>query len=276
MSVTVAGTQITYNDSTVQTTAPYFLRTRTFTSSMTYTKPADVRALYFLVYGATGGRTTVANGGGVGGPGYGELYVASPSSSYTITIGAGGSTSGTAGGTTSVGAISVTGSNGVTGTSGSTGGASTGGGFNVTGGTGGSTRGGAGGAASRAGNGGNGGNGTTTAGGGGGGTGGNNGTAASGSTPGNGGSAATTTSASALAVPIGNLTIGYSSGFGGVGNTCCAGALGGRGATSTVTFDGTNPGIPSSLGTSIRADGGPGAVAGNSGIVQVIEICTLV
>lgn len=267
MSITVAGTQITFNDNTTQSTAPFFIRTRTITSSTTYNKPADVKALYFLVYGAIGGKNNQS--GGVGGPGYGEIYIASPASSYSITIGAAGSTAGTAGGSTSAGGVTVTGSGGVTSSSGSAGGVSSGGGFNATGGSGGSTWGGGGGAASRAGNGGNGGTGSISNGGGGGGTGGNNGSGS-----GTAGAAATTTSGSALALPIGALTTTYIAGLNGTaGSGCCVPGTGGNGASSSTTFDAVNPGITNPLGNTNRARGGTGTTgAGNAGMVQIIEI----
>lgn len=173
------------------------LRGRYFSSGTTYTPAADVAAFYAQVYGATGGASG-ASLGGVGGPGYSEKYYPAPSGSYTFSVGAAGTTSGTAGGTSTFDVMTVTGSAGVTTTTGGAGGVGSGGDFNATGGTGGnrvSTYGGCGGAGSRAGNGGNGG--VDGGAGGQGGTGGNN---ASG---GSYGAGATAPSGSAIAMPWG-------------------------------------------------------------------------
>ncbi len=75
-----------------------------FTSgtAATYTKPANVTSILVEVLGGGGagggaaGSTGTASGGGGGGGGYARLYIASPSSTYTYTVGAGG-TAGTAG-----------------------------------------------------------------------------------------------------------------------------------------------------------------------------------
>jgi len=176
------------------------LRARYLVMGTTYTPASDVAAFYAQVYGATGGANG-ASKGGIGGPGYSEKYYATPSGSYTYAIGAAGSTSGTAGGTTTFDVMTVTGSGGVTTATGSAGGVGSGGDFNATGGTGGNfvtTYGGCGGAGSRAGNGGNGSNDGGANGQGG--TGGNN---ASGTTP---GGPASAPSGSAIAMPWGNAS----------------------------------------------------------------------
>ena len=60
MPITTSGTQITFNDATVQTTAPIGgIRSQLFTSSGTFTVPAGVTAL----------KVTLAGGGGGGGGG---------------------------------------------------------------------------------------------------------------------------------------------------------------------------------------------------------------
>lgn len=273
MGITVGGTLITFNDATTQNTAAYFYRTRTISASRTYTVPSDVRALYFLVSGATGGESNVGASGGVGGAGYSEQFIASPAASYVVTIGAAGSTAGTAGGTTTVASISISGSGGVTTTTGSAGGTASGGGYNASGGTGGSTNGGGGGPGTRAGNGFAGGNGTATAGGGGGGTGGIGGNA-SGGINGTGGIAATTVSGSALAIPTGAQVTTFQPGVSG-DNTCSV--LGGSGAVATTFFDATNPGISISYPavTSFARGGSQNglAFAGTAGVVTVIEVC---
>ena len=178
---------------------------RTLASGTTYTAPTGLKALRVFVLGATGGQSSGAARGGNGGAGYSEKYYSSPAATYTYAIGAGGTTSGTAGGTSTFGVISVTGSGGVTSATGSSGGVGSGGDFNATGGTGGNgasngasnNAGGGGGASgSRAGNGFAGGNAVVStfsaSSGGGGGTGG----AGSGITP---GIAKTTLSATAIA-----------------------------------------------------------------------------
>jgi hypothetical protein len=176
---------IIFPDGTFQNTGITTVRSTLFLTSGTYNKPANVRAIFIQAVGATGGRANNTQNygqGGVGGAGYSEKYITSPSSSYAVTVGAGGA-AGTAGGTTSINTISITGSGGVTNgqTAGSAGGVATGGDFNTNGGAGGNGWGGTGGGgggggagASRAGNGftgGSAGAGNWFAGGGGGGTG---------------------------------------------------------------------------------------------------------
>ena len=178
------------------------LRSKFLTSGTTYTPAADVSAFYAQIYGATGGASGSSNGG-IGGPGYSEKYYPAPSGSYTYAVGASGTNSGTAGGTTTFDVMSVTGSGGVTSGTGSAGGVGSGGDFNASGGAGGNYSGtpggygGSGGAGSRAGTGGAGAAGASSSPGGGGGTGGNN---ASGL---NGGAAATAVSGSAIVMPWG-------------------------------------------------------------------------
>lgn len=197
------------------------LRARYLQSGTTYTPAADVKEFYAQVYGASGGAAGVSSWGGVGGPGYSEKHYPTPSGSYSYTIGAAGTPSGTAGGTTTFDVMSVTGSGGVTTTTGSAGGVGSGGDFNATGGTGGnrvsSSYGGCGGAGSRAGNGGNGGNDGGSSGQGG--TGGNN---ASGFMPGAG---ATAPSGSAIAMPWGTETFMGGAPFGTGAKGACGAPL---------------------------------------------------
>lgn len=252
-------------------------RTRVLTSGTTYTTPSDVEALYVFVFGATGGRSGVS--GGMGGPGYSETYYASPAASYTYSIGAAGTNTGTAGGTTTFGAMSVTGSAGVTTTTGGTGGVGSGGTFNATGGSGGNgngttSGGGTGGAGSRAGNGGNAGNAAGSVGGGGGGTGGNNASANL------GGAAATSKAAGALTLPFVFLNEFFSAGSNN------GGTAGGNGASTLSTFDTNSPGAGVPTPTNVLTSANMGTVSivaslpttvvgsanGNAGRIMVIEV----
>lgn len=258
-------------------------RTKALFSGTTYTLPSDVSAIYVFVHGATGGTTAGSGFGARGGAGYSEKYYATPAASYSYSIGAAGANTGTAGGTTTFGVMSVTGGSGVTSSAGSAGGVGSGGDFNATGGTGGAgngstTWGGVGGAGSRAGNGGNGGAAGASLGGGGGGTGGNN---ASTST---GGTYATAKSVSALTLPFGQSVEFFD---GGGTSTTAAGQIG---ASSTTYFDGTNPtagvmanpisnSIPTTnanlfsngFGVRLSQFGGVAAV-GNAGSIIIVEV----
>ena len=284
---------VRFPDGTTQTTASIkAVRIRSITASSTYTVPSGVTALAFFVSGATGGQASASVGkGGVGGAGYSEKYISSPSASYVITIGAAGSTAGGAGGTTTVDTISITGSGGVTNATGSSGGVGSGGTFNATGGTGGtgaggassSNAGGGGGAGgSRAGNGFNGGNAGTTVGGGGGGGGtggaGGNGVNGTGGAGGAAGAAATTTSASAInqnpywvpASGVADFNAGSAGSAGEPGTPY--GGVGGTGAGGVVVAGLYNMPLRCGLG----GNGGQpvqfGATrAGDSGIVQIWE-----
>lgn len=135
---------------------------RALTAGTLYTAPTGLKALRVFVSGATGGQSSGTARGGNGGSGYSEKYYSSPASTYAYAIGAGGSTAGGAGGTSSFDVITVTGSAGVTSSTGGAGGVGSGGDFNATGGTGGNgasystaayAGGGGGAAGSRAGNG---------------------------------------------------------------------------------------------------------------------------
>lgn len=89
-------------------------------TAATYTKPANVTSILVEVVGgggaggsSTGAAGTVSCGGGGGGGGYARLYIASASSTYTYTVGAGGTAGssgnnpGNAGGTTTFSASSL-------------------------------------------------------------------------------------------------------------------------------------------------------------------------
>ena len=257
--------------------------TSTFTKSATFIPHSGSTAMWIFVLGTNGGKSTNACGG-VGGAGYSEKYIASPTGTYPIVIGAGGTNSpGTAGGTTTVSTISVTGSGAVTGNAGSSGGVATGGDFNATGGTGGtgaalanttSGTGGGGAAGSRAGNGFNGGNGTSGTGGsagGGGGTGGagqsvtNAGSFVSGAA----GITATSVSGSAIAMPVTYVIFSFANASAGA-QISGSNPLGGSGANASFTTE-------LDLDTLLIGGGGAGGCyfaltgGGGTGTVIIIE-----
>lgn len=259
MPTTLRNTDILFNDSTTQNTAASKqVITKLFTSSTTYTVPSGVTALMFFVSGSTSAWSYGANSpnfthAGAGGAGYSEKYISSPAASYVLTVGAGGTATGTtqtAGGTTTVDTISITSGGLASFNTGGTGGTASGGTFNANGGAGGAgvssraTFGGGGGGGSRAGAGGNGGSGATGTnfggGGGGGGTGGNAGAAGSGLTGGAGGAAATTVSASAITLNYywpgasapAKFNVGFSGSNGDGGSISGAGGFGASGSTS--------------------------------------------
>lgn len=248
-------------------------RSRTLETGTTYTLPADVDQIYVFVLGAGGGSELPNQGNdGAGGCGYSEKYYSAPAASYTYAIGAGGTSSGTDGGTTSFDVMSVTGSGGSDSTATNVGGVGSGGTFNATGGNGGngltaSYNGGGGGAGGRSGNGGNGGNGLGGAyGGGGGGTGGNN---ASGQT---GGIAATTLAGGVITLPdwIGIVDTDFLAGSDGISGSQ---AEGGNGATGyQYGINGVVNGIAANIGASQGGLGGGLNRAGNDGSVLILEV----
>lgn len=240
---------------------------RTVTSG-TYSAPEGCKAIRVFVYGATGGRAAKVSGG-VGGFGYAEKLILNPSGSYTVTIGAAGADTGTAGGKTAFDTVEVTGSGGVTSSTGSDGGVGSGGDFNASGGKGGNgdgttAGGGGGGGGTRAGNGFAGANGAGSTGGGGGGTGG----AGDGAT---GGIAATSLSAvGILGIDLGRTTLKFAAGSNG------SGVNGGRGATSHEYLFNTEVLSPhTQTGVSTGAVGGTdsagAAVVGQSGVIVIWE-----
>jgi hypothetical protein len=258
------GNILTSNGTTWSSSAPSGggFRTRQLTAGTTYTPQSKVKSFYVFVYGSTGGRGgSSVQAGGMGGPGYSEKYYTSPSGSYTYAIGAGGTTAGTTGGTTSFDVVSVPGTIGLnsTSTTGKAGAAGSGGDFNATGGTGGNGNagagGGGGGAATRAGNGGNGGNAVTTVlAGGGGGTGGNN---ASGAT---GGAAATVKAAGALnlSTTLSTMNESWSAGNTASANTGARGAN--ASSTQDITYIWTSGNNSSLTGSSATATGEDGSI----------------
>lgn len=251
-----SGNILTSNGTTWTSAEPALkiIQVKNFTSSGTYTTPSGVKQLIFFVAGATGGVATMnsyRSTSGVGGGGYSEILITSPASSYTVTIGAGGTTgavnsNANAGGTTSIGPISVTGSGGGTLSTGSSGGVGSGGSFNATGGAGGDSAGqfrGAGGGGAgggRHGNGFAGGAGRAAnggSGGGGGGTGGAGGTSGSNTVGGAGGIGTNLVAAGTINytpyLPVPNTSQGISFGVGEDGSTGQSyGGSGGNGANS--------------------------------------------
>lgn len=129
MPTTVAGTSITYNDSTAQSTAYIGGRSTIYTSGTnTFTVPTGVTALKVTVIGGGGGgggaraiACSTGAGGGGGGAGMAIRWITglTPGSTITATVGAGGTagastpTAGGSGGTSSFGAYaSATGGSG--------------------------------------------------------------------------------------------------------------------------------------------------------------------
>jgi hypothetical protein len=138
MPTTVAGTSITYNDSTAQSTAYIGGRSTIYTSGTnTFTVPTGVTAVNVIVIGGGGGGggagtvgCSTGAGGGGGGGGFSQRWVTglTPGSTVTATVGAGGTAgtgpggSGGTGGTSSFGAhASATGGAGGTGGNGAVG-----------------------------------------------------------------------------------------------------------------------------------------------------------
>ena len=268
------------------------LRYIQFQGSGTYTPGAEVKSFYIIAWGATGGISSGSGKGGQGGAGYSERYFSSPSGSYTVTIGAAGTTAGTAGGTTSFGGvISITGSGGVTGSTGGTGGVASGGTYNANGGAGGNGgatinpgQGGGGASGSRAGNGFAGGTGTGGGSGqgggagGGGGTGGAGGTgAAGGGAGGTGGAAATSQAAGVITLPFTVSAFKFYAGVGadgsnaftpnnGVFPTCTGGQQGAPGVMIT------NYPYVTPVGSLPTNGGGSTLSTGTSGVVCIIEV----
>lgn len=119
MAVTVGGTNITMNDSTVQSTAFLGMRATVFTSSSTFTIPTGITAVKVTVLGAGGGGAAVNNSfcppnpggaGGAGGMAISYLTGLTSGNTISVTIGGGGTagtgTNGAAGGTGGASSIS--------------------------------------------------------------------------------------------------------------------------------------------------------------------------
>ena len=219
---------------------------QTFTSSTTWTAPAGVSSVNYLVVAGGGG--AYIGGGGAGGYRTSTLSV-TPGSTYTVTVGGGGASAAN-GGNSVFGSITSLGGGG-----GAIAGAASSGGS----GGGGSYASGAG-AAGTAGQGNAGGNGNVSAGGGGGGAGSTGGNAPSVQQGGTGGSGSTVSS-----------VLGGGTYAGGGGGSCGSGtASGGSGGGGTGSYSGSG----SQNGTANTGGGGGGAQtvtagSGGSGIVII-------
>lgn len=119
MPISVQGTQITFNDSTNQTTAftgPFQVQVQYFTSgSTTWTAPAGVTRVKAIVVGGGGGASGWSGSRG-GSGGYSSAYITvTPGTGYTATVGGpgtyqGGNSPPGGGGTSSFGSfLSATG-----------------------------------------------------------------------------------------------------------------------------------------------------------------------
>jgi hypothetical protein len=255
----------------------YPIRFYSFTSaaSTTYVPNASIKGFHVMVLGSTGGRT--AQAGGSAGASYAEKYyngtTANLTDTYTITVGAAGTTAGTSGGNCSflnVGSVGiiVTGGVGVTSNTGGAAGTATGGDVNFAGGKGGNNAnntttvtayGGGGGAASRSGKGGDGAAGVSTTGGGGGGTGGNN---ASGATAG--------TAATGLGSGVRNDVYGQESFLAGAAGSGTAGGLGAYADNNKTGFvAATETFLGSKIGAGLP--GTSGSKAGDIGMIIIVE-----
>ena len=124
MSVSVGGTSITYNDSSVQGTAYTGARVQVFSSSGTFTVPAGVTAVWVQIFGGGGGGSgsITSWAGARGGAGMSYVSGLTPGASISVTVGSGGAgaaagvTTGSSGGTSSFGSYcSATGGAGANG-----------------------------------------------------------------------------------------------------------------------------------------------------------------
>ena len=113
-----------------------FLRRTFYTAGATWTKGSDVGKIRVTGQGGGGGASSNGTGfGGAGAGGFFDKLITSPLSTYTVTIGAGGSAAGGNGGATSLSGV-ATGNGGIGatgGTFGSLGGTATGGDINIQG-----------------------------------------------------------------------------------------------------------------------------------------------
>lgn len=111
MPVIVRGTDILFNDGTVQNTAFKFSSTQTFVSNGTFTMPAGLNTAQVVVVGGGGGISEFD--GRLGGKGgFRVVELTGLSGSFTVTVGNGGTsiTSGTTGATAGTGGTSSFGS----------------------------------------------------------------------------------------------------------------------------------------------------------------------
>ena len=96
MTITTSGTSVTYNDSTVQSTAWKGVNYQVITSTTTFTVPTGITSLVVTVLGAGGGGGSGwANGGNDPTGGWGGMCIAyisglTSGASITATIGNGG------------------------------------------------------------------------------------------------------------------------------------------------------------------------------------------
>jgi hypothetical protein len=112
MAITVAGTNITMNDATVQGTAFLGFRSQFFVANGTFTIPTGVTAIKATVQGGGGGGGGIYVGGscavGGGAGGYGVQYFTglTPGNTLAVTVGAAGTAGGGGGGTGGTGGTS--------------------------------------------------------------------------------------------------------------------------------------------------------------------------
>lgn len=94
MAITLGSTGITFGDSTSQTTVydadlGIPISITTFTSTGTYTVPANSTRIFVQLVGGGGGSAGYLESGGAGGYAEGTFAV-SPNATYTVTVGGGG------------------------------------------------------------------------------------------------------------------------------------------------------------------------------------------
>jgi hypothetical protein len=107
----IRATSITFSDATTQTSAFTGFRSQVFTSSGTFTIPANITSIKVTLVGSGGaggglGQAGAGGGGGASGVGYQWFTGLTPANTLSVTVGAGGTAvsggSGGAGGTVSV------------------------------------------------------------------------------------------------------------------------------------------------------------------------------
>ena len=237
-------------------------QTQTFTSSGTFTVPANVTTMTVYVWGAGGGGgggsngcAQEGNGGGGGGGGFAtKILTVSSGQVYTITVGAGGTAGASGGGSTAGtgGNTTITGTGGTVSATGGTGGAGNSSCGTVAGGTGGTGTAGTG-ITTYTGGGGSTGQAASSgvgSGGGGAGSGGNGGTVTNGTCPGSGGAGGTGT---------------YTGGAGGYLSSCATNRTNATGVAGSV------PGGGGSGGQSYNVN----AAGGSGGGGEVIIVYTV-